>query len=339
MRAIVLHGPGDLRLDRVPDPRPGPGELVLRVEVALTCATDAKMAAAGRHPALGPLPAGLGHEVVGTVAEAGPGAPFGLGERLVVANSAPCGGCPECGSGRPGLCRRIEYLTGAFAELLRVPARIAAVNAVPLPAGIDPALAAMTEPVACAVHGAARCGAAPGDVVLVLGGGLQGLVVAGLLAARGCRVHLADPHAERRALARRFGAVAVHVAPRDDRSAAALRAALPGGRGAAAVVEAVGRPEAWRAAVGLARPGGEILLHGGCPAGTEVTLPAGPLHYDELTVRGSYHHTPAAVREALALIASEALPLRDLLGAPAGLAEVPRILREERGAKRPVLPE
>ena len=334
----MLHGPGDLRLEEVPDPHAGPGELVVRVDVALTCATDAKMTRAGAHPALGPLPAPLGHEVAGTVVEAGAGAGQAAGDRVVVANSAPCGVCGPCREGRANLCEAIVYLTGAFAERLRVPAPIAARNTLPLPPGLAPELAAMAEPLACALHTAGRCGAGPGDLVLVLGGGVQGQLLTGALAARGCRVHVADPHPERRERALRFGAAATHEAPRDDAAAAALRRALPGGRGAAAVVEAVGRPEAWRAAAALARPGGEVLLHGGCPPGGEVALPTGPLHYQELTLRGSYHHTPGAIREAVASLAAGALPFAELLGEPVGLAEVPAVLERERGAKRPVLP-
>ena len=115
-----------------------------------------------------------------------------------------------------------------------------------------------------------------------------------------------------------------------------MRAELPGERGADAVVEAVGRPETWRIAVALARPGGEVLLHGGCAAGSEVTLPTGPLHYDELTLRGSYHHTPAAVRRALAMLEAGELPVAELVGEPIGLGDVGAVLAAERGAKRPV---
>jgi L-iditol 2-dehydrogenase len=172
----------------------------------------------------------------------------------------------------------------------------------------------------------------------VLGGGVQGQLLAGALAGRGCRVHVADPHAERRGRALRFGAEAAHEAPRDEAGAAALRRALPGGRGAAAVVEAVGRPEAWRLAAALARPGGEVTLHGGCPPGSQVTLPTGPLHYQELTLRGSYHHTPAAVRAAVALLAEGALPFAELIGDPVGLAGVGDALTREPGVKRRVLP-
>jgi L-iditol 2-dehydrogenase len=337
VRALVLHGPGDLRLEEAPEPVAGTGEAVVAVEAALTCATDAKMMRAGVHPALGPLPAPLGHEVAGTVIAVGKGVEWPRpGERVVVANSAPCGDCAPCLASRPNLCERIVYLTGAFAERLRVPAPILARNTLPLPEGLPPALAAMTEPLACAVHSARRCGPGSGEVALILGGGAQGQFLAALLSRAGWRVHLADPHPERRERALAMGAERTHPAPADAAVAARLRARLPGGAGAALVVEAVGRPRAWEAAVALARRGGEVLLHGGCPPGSTVTLPTGPLHYDELTVRGSFHHTPTSVREALALLASGDPPLGDLLGPPVDLADVPALLAEQPGVKRPV---
>lgn len=337
---MILHGPGDLRLEDVPAPVPGPGEIVVAVTVALTCATDAKMMEAGAHPALGPLPAGLGHELAGVVAEVGEGVKRARpGDAVVVANSAPCLGCPECEGGRPNLCRRITHLTGAFAERVLVPAAIAAGNVHDLPPGLAPELAAAAEPLACAVHTAAGCRpGAGGREVLVLGGGVQGALLAGLLSGSGDRVHLADPRPGRRARALRFGADVVHDAPRHDAGAAALAAALPGGRGADLVVEAVGRPQAWRAAVLLARPGGEVVLHGGLPAGAVADLPARPLHYGEVTVRGSYHHTPAAVAEALRLLAVGRLPVAELLRPSIGLADVQWALTASRGEKHPVRP-
>ncbi len=176
MRAVMLHGPGDLRVQDVADPAPGPGEVVVRVLAAVTCATDAKMAAAGAHPALGPLPASLGHEVAGVVEAAGDGVAWPRpGDAVVVANSAPCGACRPCRERRPNLCTDLTYLTGAFAELVRVPARITARNVHALPEGMDPAVAATAEPLACAIHSAGRAGDVAGRVVLVLGGGFQGL--------------------------------------------------------------------------------------------------------------------------------------------------------------------
>jgi len=338
VRALWLHGPNDLRLQQVPEPVPGPGEAVLRVEVALTCATDAKMMRRGEHPALPPLPAPFGHEAAGTVEAVGPGVTaLSPGDRVAVANSAPCGACVDCLGGRANLCRRITYLTGAFAERLLLPAPIVARNVHHLPPGLAVEQAAMIEPLACAVHGAARCGAGDGDVVIVLGAGFQGLALTAILADRGCRVVVCDPHEERRERALRAGAAQALAAPRDRAGMASALAATPDGRGADAVVEAVGRPEAWRSAVELARPGGEVLLHGGCPAGTEVSLPSGPLHYGELTVRGSYHHTPESVRRALVLLAEGRLPAAELLGPPIGLEDVAATLAE-RGEKRPVVP-
>ncbi len=339
MRALVLHGPDDLRLEDLPVPSPGPGEVVLQVTRALTCATDAKMLRQGRHPALPVPPAPFGHEACGVVAAAGAGVDgVREGDAVVVANSAPCGECPPCLRGRPSLCEDIVYLSGAYAEYLRVPARIVARNMLPLPPGLAPERAAMVEPLACAVRGVERVEAGEGDEVVVLGGGVQGTLIAGLLAVRGCRVTLCDPHAERRDRALRFGAARAMDAPRDAAAVEAVRAAHGDGRGPDAVVEAVGRPDAWEAAVALARPGGEVLLYGGCAPGTTVTLPTHPLHYGELSVRGSYHHTPAAVRAALAHLAAGDAPYGDLLGGEITLEDVAPVLRAGSGDKRPVRP-
>ena len=339
VRALILHGPGDLRLEEAPDPRPEPGELVVEVLAAVTCATDAKMARSGAHPALGPLPAPLGHEVTGRVIEVGEGVAWPRpGDEVVVANSAPCTDCPACRAGRPNLCGRMTYLTGAFAERLLVPAPIAALNTYPLPAGLAPQVGALAEPLACALHSARRAGPVGGRVVLVLGGGFQGRMLAGLLARAGGRVHLADPHPERRDAAERAGAERAHEAPRDGDGVAGLRAALPGGEGADLVVEAVGRPETWEMAVALARPGGEVLMHGGCPAGTSVMLPTHAIHYSELTIRGTYHHTPDVFHAALTLLTNPPFAIADVLEDPIRLDQVAEVLRASRGDKHPVMP-
>jgi L-iditol 2-dehydrogenase len=339
VRALVLHGPGDLRLEDVPVPDPAPGEVVLAVERALTCATDAKILRNGAHPSIAPVPAPLGHEVCGVVAAVGDGVQgVHEGDLMVAANSAPCGECPPCMAGRPSLCEHITYLYGAYAEYLRVPAPIVARNLLPVPTGLAPERAAMVEPLACAVRGVQRVEAGEGDEVVVLGGGTQGTLIAGLLAVRGCVVTLCDPHEVNRERALRFGAARVMDAPRDADAVASVRAAHGGGRGPLAVVEAVGRPEAWEAAVALTRPGGEVLMYGGCAPGTTVTLPTFPIHYAELSIRGTYHHTPDAVREALAHLAAGDAPYGDLLGPEIALSEVPAVLTGGSGLKRPVDP-
>ncbi len=336
---MILHGPGDLRLQEVADPSPGPGEVVLQVEYAMTCATDAKMLRNGRHPALPEPPAPFGHEATGHVVAAGDGVRWpAVGDAVVVANSAPCGGCFYCLRERPSLCESLVFLWGTFAERILVPARIVAVNMLARPAGLDPRLAAMIEPLACAIRGVQQSQAGHGDSVVIVGGGVQGQFLTACLARRGCQVVVCDPHEERRERALRFGATRALDAPRDDAGVRSVRAETPGGRGADVVFEAVGRPETWQVAVGIARPAGEVNLYGGCPPGSTVTLPADRLHYHELRLQGSYHHTPEAVREALALLVDSAAPFAELVGEPVGLAEVATVLAES-GVKRPVVPQ
>ena len=338
MRALILHGPGDLRLEEVVDPAPGPGEVVLQVEYAMTCGTDAKMLRNGSHPALPDPPTRFGHEATGHVVAVGTGVTWpAVGDAVVVANSAPCGSCFYCGRDRPSLCESLVYLWGTFAERVLVPARIVTVNMLPRPATLDPRLAAMIEPLACAIRGVHNSQAAAGDTVVIVGGGVQGQFLTACLSRRGCDVVVCDPHPDRRERAMRFGATRTLDAPRDDAGVRGVRAETPGGRGADVVFEAVGRPETWQVAVALARPGGEVNLYGGCPPGSTVTLPTEAIHYSELRLQGSYHHTPQAVREALALLVDSAPSFAELVGEPIGLEEVATVLAES-GVKRPVVP-
>jgi L-iditol 2-dehydrogenase len=286
MRAAVLHGPGDVRVDEVAEPE---GEVLVRVVAATACGTDVKMLRHG-HRVLGPYPARFGHETAGVRED--------TGERVLVGDSVACGACPPCRAGRPQLCRDMTWVLGGFAERIAAPA--AALH--PIPAGLDFAGAAMAEPLAACVHAVARAEDAGGDAA-VLGGGTMGLMIARLLVLAGREVTLCDRHPERRAQAEALGARAVERLGRHD-----------------LVFEAVGRPEAWRAAVEAAAPGATVVLVGGCPGGTDVSLPTGPLHYDELDVRGAFHHSRAEVDRALELLASGAVDWRALAGETVGLA-------------------
>jgi L-iditol 2-dehydrogenase len=178
----------------------------------------------------------------------------------------------------------------------------------------------MAEPLAAAVHAVARAGIGSGADAAVLGGGTMGLMLARLLHLQGCDVTLADRHEERRAQAARLGAHAVaELAPGSYEL----------------VMEAVGRPQAWRASIDAAAPGATVVLVGGCPAGSEVTLPSAPLHYAELDVRGAFHHTPAEVDHALTLLADGDVDWRALAGATIGLDELEAaLLRPNTGEAR-----
>ena len=198
----------------------------------------------------------------------------------------------------------MTWVLGGFAERIAAPA--AALHAVP--GELEAAGAAMAEPLAAAVHAVARAGTEHADAA-VLGGGTMGLMLARLLVLEGREVTLCDRHPARRAQAEALGARAVEQLGRHD-----------------LVMEAVGRPESWRAAIEAARPGGTVVLVGGCPSGCEVTLPSGPLHYAELDVRGAFHHTPAEVDRALALLASGDVDWRGFAGETIGLDDLAEAL-------------
>ena len=284
MRAARYHGPGDLRIEDVPDPVPRPGEVLVQIELALTDGTDLKTFRRGHPLLLSELPSPFGHEFCGFE--------VATGRRVVAANSAPCGECPECARSRPELCDRLlPLLNGAYAELLVVPERIARMNLHPVPRTLASEVAALVEPLACALHATSRIEA--GQTVAVLGPGPMGMLLSACLKDAGAEVIVAGGTPERRALAADFGAT-----PGD-------------ARGADVVVEATGKPNGWREAVAAVRRGGTVILFGGIRG--DIELDAERIHYDELTLRGTFHHTPQTVRAALAFLASGAYPWAALL--------------------------
>ena len=299
MRAAVLHGPEDLRVEEVPEPA---GEVTVEVSAATTCGTDVKMWRHG-HPALRPYPCLFGHETAGVRLDSG--------ERVLVSDSVSCGRCDPCRVGRPQICRSPTWVFGGFAERIGAPA--AALH--PIPERLPAEAAAMAEPLAAALHAISR-GSEAADVG-VLGGGSIGLMLTGLLVSEGRSVLVADGHPERRTQAQELGARAADRLERHD-----------------LVFEAVGRPDAWRAAVAAAAPGGVVVLVGGCAPRSAVTLPTGPLHYEELELRGAFHHGPAEVERAIALLARGGFPWWLLEGERIGLAELPRALRSTGGPAR-----
>jgi L-iditol 2-dehydrogenase len=298
VKAALLFGREDLRVREVPEPDPAHG-VIVEVQAATTCGTDVKMWRHG-HRILPPYPCAFGHETAGVRID--------TRERVLVSDSVACGTCEPCRRGRAQICRAPTWILGGFAEYIAAPE--AALH--PIPDGLPAAAAAAAEPLAAAVHAVDR-GSDATDVGIV-GGGPMGLMLAALLIADGRSVTVADPHVERRAQAVELGARAAPSLTRHD-----------------LVFEAVGRPEAWRAAATAAAPGGVVVLVGGCPSGTEVSLDPGPLHYEELELRGTFHHSPADVDRALAALAGGAVPWPTLLGDTISLAELPAALRAPIG--------
>ena len=298
MRAARLYAPGDLRIEDLPKPVPGPGEVLVQVEVALTDGTDLKTFRRG-HPVLArSFPAPFGHEFCGYVD----------GRRVVAANSAPCGECEGCA--RQEQCRALEFLSGAYADWLLVPERIAAINLLEVPVGLTSEVAALVEPLACCLRGVARAGITAGDTVAILGAGPIGLMLCACVADAGGRPVLVGGRPERQEQATGFGAE------------------TGDGRGADVVIEAVGSEQAWLRAVEVVRPGGTVVLFGGLPGDARPPVDAYRLHYEELTLRGSFHHTPATVRAALGFLTSGAHPWERLITHRVLLEDLPALLAD-----------
>jgi L-iditol 2-dehydrogenase len=329
MTAAVLHGREDIRIEQVPVPQAEPGELIVRVGAALTCGTDLKVFRRGYHARMIVPPALFGHELAGTVVEAGAGVSgFVAGDRVVALNSAPCGACYFCQRNQENLCDDLLFNNGAYAEFIRIPARIVAKNTLHVPDHVPLEHAALTEPLACAVHGFEDSHAHPGDRVAVIGGGPLGLMILHVAALSGCEVIAIVKHPGQVEAARQLGAA--HVVQGDNIRAAIrdTRALTPGSRGVDIAIEAVGIPEAWQEAVELVRKGGTVNFFGGCAVGTHVTLDTNRLHYNDITLRATFHHTPAICRMALDLIASGRFQAAAFITGHANLYELNRVFEK-----------
>jgi L-iditol 2-dehydrogenase len=325
MLAAMFYAPMDVRLEERPVPQVGPGEVLLKVAAATTCGTDLKAYRRG-HPLLfrNP-PTGFGHEVAGIVAATGTGvSQCREGDAVVVANSAPCFQCFYCLRGRYSLCEDLLLLNGAYAEYLLVPERIVRHNLYRLPAGTPFTAAALTEPLACALHGIDASGILRDDTVAILGAGPLGLLLVALAKLRGALIILTGRGRERLALAEQFGADVVvdvqHLSLQEQREA--VLAQTEGKRGADVVIEAVGIPDTWNLAATMVRPGGLVNFFGGCASGTQITLETQPLHYGELTIKGVFHHTPTYFSQALDLIIGHHVDVEALITEKVPLASL-----------------
>ncbi len=323
MTAAVLHGKEDLRLEHVEVPRAGAGEVVLRVGAALTCGTDLKVYKRGYHAAMGKPPMLFGHELAGTVVEAGKGVDgFQVGDRVVPLNSAPCDRCFFCVRGQQNLCEDLLFNNGAYAEFMRVPARIVEKNMLAIPDGVPFEHAALTEPLACAVRGFEESGAKAGETMIVIGAGPIGLMFMHVAELAGVRVIAVVKRADQMGVARTFGASEIVRVDEIDDVVGAARALTDGGRGADVVVEAVAVPETWEWAVDMVRKGGVVNFFGGPPAGTKVRLDTNRLHYGDITLKASFHHTPATARTAFGLVTSGRFKCAEYITARVGLGEI-----------------
>ncbi|MGZ5429962.1 MAG: zinc-dependent alcohol dehydrogenase [Thermoanaerobaculia bacterium] len=313
MRALVSEGPERLALREVATPRPGPGEVLVRVGVALTCATDFKLVRRG-HPKI-PFPLTLGHEFAGVVEAAGSGAPFAPGERVTSAVSSPCGRCDDCRRGRENLCATAfeRPLFGAFADFLLVPERIVKNGLRRIPPGLSDEAAALLDPLASVVRALSRVNVPNGEDVLVVGTGPIAAMMFFLLRGNEGgrerdehggvrRIVVAGRRPERLAF---FEGMKAEVARIADSSRLEARFSL--------VIDTTGDPDVISELPALAANRGTVLLFAGMPEGARVSVDAFAVHYREVSITGSFHYTPRDVDTALAILVEGAIPVGSLV--------------------------
>jgi L-iditol 2-dehydrogenase len=329
MTAAVLYGRENVKVEEVPVPTVGDEDVLVRVDVALTCGTDLKVWKRGYHARMITPPALFGHELAGVVVATGAKVRgVQQGQRVVPANSAPCGECFFCRAGQPNLCEDLLFNNGAYAQFMRIPGRIVQQNLLEVPAHVSSRDAAMAEPLACVLRGIEEMRLPEGATVAVIGCGAIGLKFVRVLSRRGARVIALGKREGQMAAARRLGAAeAIDVTQTLDPTDA-VRKLTDGRRGADAVVEAAGQPATWEWALRMVRRGGSVNLFGGCAKGTEVRMDPSELHYSEITIRSTFHHTPRHMREALASIACGEVATGDFITAERPLTDLPQVFEE-----------
>lgn len=313
MKAAMLYGVKDLKVEDVEVPEVKEGEVLVKVKAATTCGTDLKIFQRGYVEKVIKLPTIFGHEWAGEVAEVGKGLEWPRkGMRVRAGNSAPCLHCSMCQRGKYNLCENMIWLWGAYAEYIKVPARMVLMNMQGIPDGISYEEAAITEPLACVLHGVEQANVKLGDTVAIIGAGPIGLLhlltVKKMGAGRTIMIDLVD---ERLGFAEKLGADATVNSGKENVETRIRE--LTGGYGADVAIEAIGLSATWEQALKLARKGGTVLEFGGCPPGTEIKVNAEMLHYGELTVMGTFHTTPLHFRKALNLIATRTIDVRPLV--------------------------
>jgi L-iditol 2-dehydrogenase len=325
MTAAVLYGSEDLKIEKIDIPALAPDEVLVRVKVALTCGTDLKVWKRGYHARMITPPAVFGHELAGVIEQVGSEAAenWAVGARVVPANSAPCGICFFCRKERSNLCEDLLFNNGAYAEYIRIPGRIVRQNMQEIPAHVSFIDAAMVEPLACVLRGIHETGVQSGDTTVLLGCGPLGLKFVRMLSCRGVNVIALGKRPSQVKAAERMGARAAFDVSSLPDPIAAVRRLTEGGRGADSVIEAVGSPQTWDWALRMVRGGGTVNLFGGCPQGTRVEVDPTALHYSEISIKSTFHHTPRFIREALEAIARGEIRARDFVNAEIPLRELP----------------
>ncbi len=327
MMAAVLYGKEHLQIEPVAVPTISEGDVLVRVRTALTCGTDVKVFRRGYHARMIVPPALFGHELAGDIVAVGEKVDgWKAGQRVVAANSAPCQTCFFCRRGLENLCDDLLFNNGAYAEYIRIPARIVERNMYELPPHVDYQDAALVEPLACVLRGLEETNILPGDNVAVMGLGPIGSMFVRMAKVYGARVIAIGRRQSQLERAAHMGADETLLAE-DGVDLIPTIKDMTKGRGVDIAIEAVGHPDAWQTAVRMLRRGGTVNFFGGCPTGTQIALDTNLLHYSELTCKASFHHTPKHIRKALDLVADGRITSDDFVNRVEPLSNLLEVMR------------
>ena len=319
MRVAMYYNNHDVRLEEIPVPQIGPGELLLRVDASGLCGSDVmEWYRVERAPIV------LGHEVAGTVVEAGEGVTrYNVGDRLVVTHHVPCNACHFCLSGRHTVCdtlRQTNFDPGGLAEFLRVPQINVDRGVLPIPDHVSDETAAFTEPLACVYRGQRRAGLQPGQSVLVIGSGLAGLLHVMLARALGAgKILASDLLKSRLEAALQLGAEAVILAT-DDVPARVRE--LNGGLLADLVIVCTGALPALKEALESVERGGTVLVFAPTDPGVDLPVPVNDVFFrNDITMTTTYAAAPSDLAAALELISAGRVQVEHMISHRLGLAD------------------
>ncbi len=315
MKAVRYYAPNDIRYEETKIPELQEGEILVKVEAALTCGTDVKTFRRGHPVLIKKTPSGFGHEFSGIVERIDENVTnVKVGDRVVCANSAPCGECFYCKKEEYELCENLNLLNGAYAQYIVIPKRIVEKNTLIIPSNITFAQAAFAEPLSNVMHGIAKTPIKKGDVVGVMGIGPIGLMFALLAKLKGAKVIALGRNPLKLKLAKDFAHadVVIDITKFEDPTEIIMSHTTEG-RGLDVAIECVGLPQMWEKMFNLVRKGGYVHFFGGCASGSSVNLDTKRLHYDEVKIISSFHHTPKYFRQALELIANGEIEVDKLI--------------------------
>src|SRR5574344_640113 len=336
MRAVLFYGPQDIRYEEnVPIKPLEKGEVLVKVKSALTCGTDVKTFRRGHPVLIKKVPSGFGHEFAGVVDKIGEGVTnVKVGDRVVAANSAPCGECFYCKREQYNLCENLDLLNGAYAEYIVVPARIVEKNMLILPDDLSFDKAAFCQPLANVVHGAERTDIKPGQTVGIMGIGPIGLMFARIAKLKGAKVFVAGRNPIKLQMADEFAhadeIIDLKKYPNFEKI---FKEYTDEKRGLDVAVECVGLPEMWERVFSCVRPGGTVHFFGGCKSGSTISLNTTKMHYGDIKIMSVFHHTPKYFRQALDYIASGDVDVEKLITNTLSLKDVEFAMKQHIDGK------